>query len=200
MTQTLIDLQEPDEPELGSLIALHGRPTQKVIDWCKDLCRATDPHHRVVGLRVLRELGHQLVDLTSAWEGIEPLVVELARNDQAPEVITWAISCLNYKSTSPAAFEAVLLHVEHSDPNVRFSVANALPGFTNDTDRTGAIIDILTTMADDEDADVRAYALMGLTYDLGLVEEIRPLLETHSSDADEQIALFAQKALNGEWS
>lgn len=199
MDQVMVDLQETDEPELGSLVALHGRPTQKVIDWAEGLCREPDPHHRVVGLRVLRELHHPLVDPDPTWDTVEPLIIGLARDDQATEVITWAISCLGYRSTSSAAFDAVLNHHAHSNPDVRHSVASVLPSFGEQPDRRTAIIDTLTTMAEDADADVRAYAIMGLVYDLGLVEEIRPLLEAHLSDSDEQISIFARKALDGEW-
>jgi hypothetical protein len=199
MDQVLVDLRTTDDPELGSLVALQGRPTQKVIDWAIGLCRATDPDHRIVGLRVLRELGHPLIDFDPTWDTIEPLVVELARDDQATEVVTWAISCLGYRSRSPAAFDAVMKHYANPNPDVRHSAASALPSFGEQPDRRSAIIDTLTAMAEDEDAGVRAYALMGLVYDLGYVEEIRPLLEAHLSDSDDQIRVLARKVLDGEW-
>ncbi|MGH1490668.1 MAG: hypothetical protein ACRBK7_14975, partial [Acidimicrobiales bacterium] len=61
------------------------------------------------------------------------------------------------------------------------------------------IVDTLVKMAGDADAEVRAYALMGLTYDLGLTDQIRPLLEAHLVDPDEKIREHARNVLDGTW-
>lgn len=196
--QVLEDLRHDDERRLGPLVALHGRPTRRVIDRSHDLCRSDDPYERCVGLRILRELRHTEVDSDKIWAPVEPTVIALARNDPVPEVRRWAISCLGYQSDGGEALEAVLSQAEHEHCIVRFSVASALPHLVGLAQPDERVVTTLIALAEDSDADVRSYALMGLVGDLGLLDEIRSLLEAHLTDPDDQIRSYCQRALDGE--
>jgi len=191
------DLREGDSEHLDALVALHGRPTQQVIDACLGLCRSARPHERSVGVRVLRELRHPWVDPAVIWDPVASTVRDLVESDVDPDVVRWAISCLGYKAKDPASAAAVMRHVGHPDAAVRFAVAAALPGIAagDEVDADEAVIEVLTALADDPDADVRAYALMGLVDDLELTEQLRPLLEAHVDDPDDHIRRLVADAL-----
>lgn len=189
------ELREDDSEHLDALVALHGRPTHQVIDACLGLCRSASPHERSVGVRVLRELRHPWVDPAVVWDPVASTVRDLVEHDADPDVVRWAISCLGYKSTDPASAAAVMRHVGHPDAAVRFAVAAALPGIAAGDEVDEAVVEVLTTLADDPDADVRAYALMGLVDDLELTEQLQPLLEAHTDDPDDHIRRLVADAL-----
>ncbi|QXC61070.1 HEAT repeat domain-containing protein [Aquihabitans sp. G128] len=153
-----------------------------------------------MGLRILRELGHPYVDGDGLWAPIEPLVVQLALSDDVAEVVRWAISCLGCQAESPTALAAVLRRVDHDDGGVRFAVAAALPHLTSSGEPDGHVVQALLALADDEAADVRSYAIMGLAGDLGLAGSIEPQLRAHLADPDEQIRTYCQGVLDGDWS
>ncbi len=194
----LEDLRDSDDARLGPLIALHGRPTHAVVERCMALCRSGDAHERIVGLRVLRELKHQLVDSAVLWSPIEPTVLELATSEDDPEVLQWAISCLGYQASGPLALMAVLGRADHMDPRVRYAVAAALPALVDPEQPEEEAVSALLRLAEDVDADVRSYALMGLTLDLDLASEpaVRSSLERHADDPDEQIRRHVRSALD----
>lgn len=193
------DLHVDDDSRLGALVALRGRPTQRVIDRCLELCSSVDSYDRTVGLRVLRELGHPHTDPDVVWRPVEPVVLNLSEHDEDPEVVHWAISCLGYKARSrPAAALAVMIrHAAHPSSQVRFAVAAGLPCLLQLDDVDPEALAVLLRLAEDDDPDVRAYALMGLTNDLELADTIRPLLEAHLNDTDEQIRRHVRKILDG---
>ncbi len=183
--RVLAGLRTNEDSALRSLIALQNRPTHEVTDRCLTLCASTSAEDRVVGLRVLRELRHVTVGSEELWSPIEPVIIELAAADPESEVARWAIACLGYQSSSSAARACVLGRADDADVGIRLAVANHLPSLLSDNDEAG--LGALIGLTDDSDADVRSYALMGLTVDLDLGEEVRPVLEAHLSDADEQI-------------
>jgi HEAT repeat protein len=191
----LDDLREDDDTRLGSLIALAGRPTRSVVDRCLAMCRSSDPHERTVGLRVLRELKHQLVEDKLLWDPIEPILLEMISTESDPDVLQWVILCIGNHTPGPAALPAVLQHVDHEDEWVRYAVAASLPCVADHEHPQTEAIDALLRLSEDADADVRAYALMGLVMDLGLAAEIRATLEAHLEDPDEKIRRYVTEEL-----
>jgi HEAT repeat protein len=138
----------------------------------------------------LPDSAHPGIDL------LEPIVIALALDDKDPQVIQWAISCLGYQARGPAALAAALSYAEHHDPRVRFAVADALPSLIESVNLDESAVATLTKMTNDPDPDVRAYALMGLTMDLGLVDQMQSVLQDHLTDPDEQIRHHARTMLN----
>lgn len=193
--RVLEDLRVDDDDRLGAIVALHERPTRQVLDRSLLLCSSSDPYERTVGLRVLRELDHPLIDRERLWLSAEPTVLRLASTDENPEVVKWAISCLGYQATSGDALEAVLNHVDHHDERVRFAVAAALPSVVDRDDPDQRAVDALFELAEDSDGNVRSYAIMGLADDLGLAGSMRPTLHAHLTDPDDQIRRYCEETL-----
>jgi HEAT repeat protein len=195
--RVLQDLRHDDDTRLGALIALHGRPTKRVIDRSLLLCTSENSYERAVGLRVLRELKHREIDRKAMWEPIEPVVVRLVNEEADVEVLQWAISCLGYQPSGPDALLAVLARANHADSAIRFNVAAALPGLHDPESSDSVAVEALVKLTEDEDADVRSYALMGLVDDLGLTSAKREIVEARLTDDDEQIRRVAREALAG---
>jgi HEAT repeat protein len=193
-SRVIDDLRLDDNTRLGALVALHARPTRKVVDRCVELCTSGDPYYRVVGLRVLRELRAPSTNPDVVWLPLEPMVLGLVADDQ-PEVVAWAVSCLGYQANSPDALAAVLGCADHPDPSIRFAVAAALPHMIDRAEPDHRAIATLMALGGDSDSDVRSYALMGLSDDLDSTPEIRRLLEAHLDDPDEQIRRHLRQAL-----
>jgi HEAT repeat protein len=194
--RVLDELRDVDGERLDALVALHGRPTQNVIDRSLAMCSSEEPFERIVGLQVLRELKHQLVDRRTMWEPVEPVVVSLASADSDPRVVQWAISCLGYQPSGQSALMAVLGRADHPDSRVRLAVAAAIPGLIDPDLLDPAPVEALVRLSEDDDADVRSYALMGLVDDLGLTSARRKVVEARLTDPDEQIRRFARNALD----
>ena len=194
--RVLADLGHGDgDEDLGALVVLHGRPTRRVLDRSLTLCDSEDPHERIVGLRILRELGHRGVDRVRLWSAVEPAVVRLAVGDPDPSVVRWAISCFAYQPGGPAALRATLERANDSDPGIRLAAAEALPNLVAADPTGGAAVEALVVLTRDSDADVRAYALMGLVHDLGLAVARRDVVTARLDDDDPQIRRFARDAL-----
>ena len=194
----VIDNLSSAEPRLAAPLALHRRPTRQVVDGCLALCASDDPYERRVGLQVLRELRHPEVDDEKLWSAVEPMVLDLAGHERDPDVRYWAISCLGYQSEVGRALDVVLDQATHEHWRVRFGVAAALPHLIDRASPDARAVAVLETLANDPDADVRSYAIMGLVGDLGRLDEIRPLLDAGTADPDEQIRDYCRRALNGE--
>lgn len=58
-------------------------------------------------------------------------------------------------------------------------------------------MEALVALTEDDDADARSYALMGLVDDLGLADARSGAVEARLVDVDEQIRRVAQEALKG---
>jgi HEAT repeat protein len=85
----------------------------------------------------------------------------------------------------------------HPSSRVRFAIAAGLPRLLNPDDVDPEALAVLLSLTEDDNPNVRAHALMGLTYDLELADTIRPLLEAHSDDTDEQIRRHVEEILGG---
>ena len=194
--RVLEDLRSDDDEDLSALVALHERPTQRVIARSVELCKSRNSYERTVGLRVLRELGHPYVDREKLWAPLEQMVIDLVMSDESPEVVRWAISCLGYQAASTDAFDAVIRRADDPDWHVRFAVAAALPSLMTEDASNPRGIGALLALTDDAHPDIRSYAIMGLVGDLNLANEIEPTLRTHLTDPDEQIADYCRQALS----
>jgi hypothetical protein len=194
----VLDDQLDEGSLLAPLVALHNRPTREVVQRSLALCRSVHPGQRIIGLRVLRELSHPLVDRKLLWEPIEPMVIQLAADETDPDVLQWAVSCLGYQPGGAEALSAVLAHVDHEDHNVRFAVVASLPALVDPAAPADEAVTALIRLTDDPDADVRSYAFMGLHGDLGLATApaVRSAFERHRTDPDPQIRRYVHGVLD----
>jgi hypothetical protein len=75
------------------------------------------------------------------------------------------------------------------------NVAAALPSLIDLESSDPAALDALVKLTEDEGADVRSYALMGLVDDLHLTSAKREVVEARLTDTDDQIRRVANEAL-----
>lgn len=182
----------PDDPE-PHLVALHQRPTPAVFGAATELIASTDPADKVLGIRILRELGE--ADDTGRRpfsDQAVPLLRELLRQEPDARVLAWIISALGYNAARESLPE-VLRFVEHSEAGVRFAVAAALPGLVDPQQIEPAAADALLTLCRDGDPEIRYYALYALLDEVSGTDplqlaNVRTALE---NDPDEQIRTMA---------
>lgn len=191
----LEDLRQDDDSRLSALVALHGRPAAAVVDRSLLLCASTDAYERTVGLRVLRELRHQTISQQLHWDPIEPVVIRLANDDDDPDVVRCAISCLGYQARGHSALSAVVDRATDPNASVRLAAADALPGLIASTGYNPRSVEVLAKLTADDDPDVRSYALMGLVDELGLADDWQGVVRARLNDTDEQIRRVASEAL-----
>ncbi len=183
------------------LVALHCRPTRYVFDTAASLLGSGDPIDRQLGARVLRELGpapgDESADRTYKAEAT-PLLLDLLDAENDPVVVAWAISALGYQP-APQAIPKIASFVRHPDVFVRFHVAAALPSLTSGPDGDATVRHALEHLTADDDADVRYYALSGLTEDLHVAADtIDATLRARLVDPDDQVRSMARAYLGGE--
>jgi hypothetical protein len=186
-----------DESVPACLVELHSRPTRDVFDKAAGLLFAADPIDRILGARVLRELGpargHETEDRPFKTEATV-LLLQVLASEADPVVIAWANSALGYHPAEEAV-AAVAAFADHPDVFVRFHVAAALPGMSSEP----LARETLEQLATDVDPEVRYYALSGLIEDLEVpAASIEDLLRSRLSDTDEQVRTMARAYLDGE--
>ncbi len=196
-----VEIAADDDAVPVCLVALHARPTCLVFETAKSLLLSANQLDRVLGVRVLRELG----PLVGRWTDERPfkdaatsVLLELLDIESDAVVIGWAISALGYQP-APQAAHRVASFANHRDVCVRFHVAAALPTLTDGNATDPVPRRTLEVLAADEDADVRYYALTGLTDDLHVpVELIEETLRGRLTDSDRQVREVAHRYLAGE--
>ncbi|WP_330334191.1 HEAT repeat domain-containing protein [Streptomyces sp. NBC_00536] len=148
-----------------ALLALHARPTREVFGRAARLLAHDEPEERELGAQILRELGPRDDDGRRPFtrETIAVVLAELP-SEPDPGVLGWLISVLGYH-IAEETLDLVLGHLSHPAQPVRFSVAAALPRLA-DPDRTqDRVVDALLRLSEDEDADVRWYAVYALFHE-----------------------------------
>jgi hypothetical protein len=198
---TLAELRtETADTPVPHLVELHRRGTRDVFERALALTESRDVAERVLGVRILRELGGSPPRF--AAEAI-PALLSMLANEKSPDVVRWIISAIGYQRVPDArVLSAAVSHASHDDARVRFAVAAALPGLVDVGQPESIAIDALVRLSSDEDADVRYYALAALTDELHLASNgaVTRALERASQDSDEQIQRAARRVLNaGAW-
>jgi HEAT repeat protein len=189
-----VEVAADDEVVPVNLVALHGRPTRLVFDTAVSLLPTSDPMDRMLGVRVLRELGDERPFRDAATAAL----LSLLDIESDAFVIGWAISALGYQP-APESAHRVASFANHPDRGVRFRVAAALPALTDEDAIDPLVRRTLELLTSDEDADVRYYALTGLTDDLHVpLELIAATIRDRLSDSDDQVREIARRYLAGE--
>lgn len=199
--RALAEVATDDDTVPACLVALHERPTRLVFDTAVSLMSSSDRDERVLGVRVLRELGPPV----GRWADTRPFkdaatvaLLNLLDIESDAVVIGWAISALGYQP-APESAHRVATFANHADRGVRFDVAAALPALTDGDAIDPVIRQTLELLTNDDDADVRYYALTGLTDDLHVpLDLIAPTVRDRFSDPDEQVREVARRYLAGE--
>jgi HEAT repeat protein len=185
----LTELNLPDEAAWPAVVGLQFRPTREVLDKAAALCRAANPDERWLGVRVLGEL-RDLEDVAAARpafveESMEVLL-ELAESEQDIDVLAEIARAFGYRRDARGA-EPLLRWRDHHEPLIRFFVASSLPRCQT-AENEAQIVGALLELTDDEDGDVRDYALFGLN-ELELdSDEVRAAMLRHVDDPDTSAA------------
>lgn len=164
--------------EDASLALLHYRGGQEEFDIGAEFARSADALDRVVGARILGELGWGKD--TFLEESIEILIELLADSDE--QVLSAALSCLGRRRATDA-IPLVIPFVSHKNPDVRFGAVMAL---TCQSDL--AAIHGLIQLARDTDRDVRNWAAFGIGSMTEIdIPELRDVLFELCADEDGEI-------------
>jgi HEAT repeat protein len=184
------------------LVALHQRPTRLVFDTAESLLFGADRIDRLLGVRVLRELGPALghwADERPFKDAATAALLRLLDGKSDPVVIGWVISALGYQP-APQAASLVASFADHPQVFVRFHVAAALPSLADEGAIDSVVLDALARPAADDDAEVRYYALTGLIDDLHVPVEttIEHTVRERLTDPDLQVREAVRGYLAGE--
>ncbi|HWS37103.1 MAG TPA: HEAT repeat domain-containing protein [Actinoplanes sp.] len=176
-----------------ALVALHQRPTREVFERGVALTGEGDAVARVLGLRILRELGPEQDDGRRPFSAETiPLLRGLLATESDPEVLSWIVSTLGWHRAGSALPEVAVL-AEHPDERVRYAVVWALPGLVTLTQVEPEAVRALTALCRDDDADIRYYALYSITREIESVDValVHRLTSRMADDPDGQVRSMA---------
>ncbi|MCE7874328.1 hypothetical protein DYH09_28700 [bacterium CPR1] len=180
-------VDEPCDTALPFLVALHERADRSVFDAAADLIALPDRRERLLGLRILRELGHpeSRPMFPETWELLEML----CQIEEDPEILAWALQCF-YWMRKPRALRTMLAFATHPEARVRDVVAGGL----DPEDKRAR--EALLQLCDDPDPDVRWSALFEVKeHILDDTSEIFDLLLRRSGDSSDAVRELADEAL-----
>ncbi len=191
-------IAEQDDSDASARIVgeLQRRGTPDVLAAAERLTRNGAARERLLGAWILGQIAYPDA-------GVEPFrsvraravvrLLELLHEDPDPEVVRAAISGLGLLSAL-GALDDVLAFATDPDAETRRAVAGAFPGLTGwqtvltDLDAAEAerVVSALASLSEDEDGDVRDWALfaLGRQYELDS-PELRDLFARHLDDPDE---------------
>jgi len=173
------------------LISLHQRASREVFDEAVALCGDPDPHQRITGLWLLREIGpsEQRPLYPETWAVLD----HMAATEERIEVLRWVVMCLGF-TYNPMALEPLISFSSHPDEEIRQFVAFQVASCSEPNDPR--MIEVQLRLCTDEEAEVRGHAAYdfanGITAD---TPEIRRTLESLLNDSDEAVASSAIEAL-----
>ncbi|WP_430789332.1 HEAT repeat domain-containing protein [Actinoplanes sp. G11-F43] len=177
------------------LVALHQRPVREVFERAAVLVNDGDATRRILGVRVLRELGEQQPDGCRPFTAETiPLLRDRLRKESEPDVLRWIVSALGFHRAREALPEIVVL-ARHPDARVRFHVAANLTRLVDLRAVDPDAADALIRLCHDDDPDIRYYALYAATREIaGMnVELVTTLTAELRSDPDTQIGTMAAR-------
>ena len=172
------------------LAALHQRGTREVYDAAEELCRHPMPQERVLGLRILRELGP--AGGRPVFEQAWALWDEMVENERDPAVLYWVLACLRF-TDDPRVLDTLVRFSIHPDEDIRRGIAFSIVGWGPDDPK---VIEVQLRLAEDPVTDIRALALYDLVNEITAdTPEIREVLTRLLDDPDPAIRLDARAAL-----
>ncbi len=172
------DLEEPSRAT-AALVALHERGSREVLVAAIELCNSRELPKRILGARILGELGGPGVHRGFPDECCDTLL-RLAASDENMEVVIAAVFALGHLGNRRSD-EALSDFSNHPHPLVRKGVAFALNGATSQR-----AVKALLVLMEDPDAEIRDWATTGIGMTV-LIDgpEIRAALMRRSQDKDE---------------
>lgn len=175
---------------LDVLVALHERGTREVFEAAARLCRHRLSEDRVIGLRILQELGPD--GSRPVFEETWALLEGMTDDEEDPDVLYWVLACL--RSTGDRRILDTLVRFStHPDPDIRRGIAFSIVGCGPDEPR---VIGVQLRLAEDPDAEIRSLALYDLVNDITAdTPQIREVLTRLLDDPDPAIRLDAKAAL-----
>lgn len=175
---------------LDVLAALHDRATREVFDAAALLCRQSLPGDRIIGLRILGELGQagQRPLFDETWDLLNGMVE--AEQDSA--VLYWVLACLRF-TDDPRILDTLVRFSTHPDADIRRGIAFSVAGCGPEDPR---VIGVQLRLAEDPAPDVRALAVYDLVNEITAdTPQIRGVLTRLLNDPDPAIRLDAKAAL-----
>jgi HEAT repeats len=155
------EAEDADDEYWKLIHELRRRGTQLIFDEAARMTMSEGPRARGVACDVLGQLGYKEKYPFSA-ETIA-LLARVCTEETSPAVLDSAISAMGHLGR-PEALPFVIARATHPDPDVRFSVACALPSITGGEwlDPTHPAVTTLMQLTSDDDSDVRDWATFGL--------------------------------------
>lgn len=170
------------------LHALHLRSDPQIFDTAVEWCQSSESCMRALGAAVLSQLGR--ADRHSPYpfgDAALPILLSLL-HDSETEVLCSAINALGHHASYDFLWDSseLVAFANHDSADVRFSVAYALGG--SQCDRSDLAVAMMCRLAQDDDYDVRNWALFGLG-NLSDADspQVREVLFQGLSDPDDEI-------------
>lgn len=176
---------EPDPENFEAIAILHHKGTHEILDAARVLCASLDPERRVLGARILGQLGSPRSFPDECCDDLLKLL-----NDDNFEVLKAAVYALGHLSNRRADSHLIAFK-NHGDDQLRCGVARALCG-TTEPHAVGVLIELM----DDSYFMTRDWATTGVGQTESLDGlEIREALLRRMSDTDEIVRAEALKGL-----
>lgn len=180
------ELRDDNKP-VPNLVALHERGTHEVLDAAIEQCRSVDPMRRIVGARILGELGSP--ERTFPEECCD-MLLELLKRDSDERVFKSALIALSHLR-NPRCEPDIIALMHHPDSEVRHFVASHLSGTTSE-EGIAALLELMQ----DSSAVVRDWATTGIGHKISFDgPEIRNALLRNAADEDEITRAEAMRGL-----
>lgn len=156
-----IALTGVDDDARGEVAAaLHVIGDETVFTKAISLLASESASERTLGADILGQLGAP--EARPFLEQTLAALQDLCARDQDPDVLSAAVVAFGHLADS-RALPCVLTFVAHDDPDLRHSVAFALPSLIDEQNRADQRgIEALVTLTTDPDDDVRDWATFGL--------------------------------------
>jgi len=186
-SQTLLGEYE-DEAPWDAVSKLRNNGSRETFEIAARWLQDGEPLKRARAAAILAQLSlpTEVPTTEPKWlfrEEAFPLIVDMVKREDDPMVLESGISALGHLFNS-AAIPIIAAYKDHSDDDVRFSVACALGHFPNDPESVATLL----TLTRDDDSDVRDWAVFGLGVQ-GDVDspKIREALLERLTDTDEDV-------------
>jgi HEAT repeat protein len=177
-----------------SFEALIGDGSDEVFDKAAKLLTSADRHDRLLGVRILSEIGRPEMKFADKSVG---LITNTIRSEQDSELLSWEVSALG-KQHRAAALPTLLSLSNHLEPTVRDAVAGAISSAAQRSGIDADSIVALGELAQDPDDHVRFSAVFELASWWSHGENARDIanaLDLATRDGDSGVARVARDAL-----
>ena len=155
--RTLLGDYDDDAP-WGAVRELHSLGTRGVFDRAAEWCTSTEPLKRARGADILAQLGRSVDHRENNFpEDSFAIVSSMIKIENELMPLNSAISALGHIG-DPRAVQILATYQNHSDADIRFSLAWALGNFTDNP----TAVEVLVCLTRDEDEDVRDWATFGI--------------------------------------